>query len=81
MTGNNPYLDIANMNAHIKFSEILYICSQDIEPNKILISIKGHNSVTNLRKMTGSNSKLDLVNINAHTKVGQILSISSQHIK
>ena len=43
--------------------------------------IKGHNSVTNWRKMTANNPKLDLVNINAHTGFGQILSISSQDIE
>ena len=31
MTGNSPNLDIVNMNAYIKFGEILLICSQDIE--------------------------------------------------
>ena len=28
---NNPDIDLVNRNAHIKFSEILSICSQDIE--------------------------------------------------
>ena len=49
--------------------------------NENLTSIKGYNSVTNLRKMTGNNSKLDLVSIFAHTKFGQILSVSSQDIE
>ena len=31
MTGNNPNLDIVNMNGYIKFSEIQLIFSQDIE--------------------------------------------------
>ena len=31
MTGNNPTLDIANINACIKSGEMLSICSQDIE--------------------------------------------------
>ena len=31
MTGNNPNLDLVNMNAYIKFGEILLIISQDIE--------------------------------------------------
>ena len=35
--------------------------------NEILTLIKGHNSLTILRKMTGNNPNLDLVNINAHT--------------
>ena len=49
--------------------------------NKILISIKGHNSINILRKMTGNNPKLDLVNVDVHTKFGQILSIRSQDIE
>ena len=28
---NNPNLDLVNMNAYIKFGEILSFCSQDIE--------------------------------------------------
>ena len=28
---NNPNVDLVNMNAYIKFAEILFICSQDIE--------------------------------------------------
>ena len=38
---------------------------------KILISIKDHNSVTNLQKITDDTPNLDLVNFNAHTKHGQ----------
>ena len=49
-----------------------------LSENEILISIKGHNSVTNLRKMSGHNNpKLELVNKEAYTKFGQILSICS----
>ena len=49
--------------------------------NKILTSIKGHNSDKILRKRTGNNPKLDVVNDNVHTKFGQILSIGSQDIE
>ena len=49
--------------------------------NKILMSIKGHNSVKILQKTTGNNPKLDLVNVDVHTKFGQILSIRSQDIE
>ena len=31
MTCNYPKLDLVNMNAYIKFGEIMSICSQDIE--------------------------------------------------
>ena len=46
-----------------------------------MTSIKGRNSVKNLRKMTGNNPKLDLVNVDVHTKFGQILYIGSQDIE
>ena len=49
--------------------------------NKILISIKGHNSVKNLWKLKCNNPNLDLVNINAYAKFGQIPSIRSQDIE
>ena len=49
--------------------------------NKILTSIKGHNSIKILQKMMGNNPKLDLVNVDVHTKFGQILSIRSQDIE
>ena len=49
--------------------------------NKILTSIKGHNSVANLRKMTLYNPNLDIINVNMYTKFGQILSIGSQDIE
>ena len=31
MTGNNPKLDLVDDDVHTKFSQILPICSQDIE--------------------------------------------------
>ena len=77
MTGNNPKLDLVNVDAHKKIGQFLSICSQG---NKILTSIKGQNSVKILRKMTGNNPKLGLVNVVVHTKFGQILSICSQDI-
>ena len=47
--------------------------------NKILLPMKGHNFVTNLKKITGKNPiDTDLVNINAFIKFGQILSICSK---
>ena len=49
--------------------------------NKILMSIRGRNSVKILRKMMGNNPKLDLVNVDVHTKFGQILLIRSRDIE
>ena len=49
---------------------------------KIMMSIKGRNSVKIVRNfMTGNNPKLDHVNVDVHTKFGQILSIPSQDIE
>ena len=31
MTGNNPKLDLVNVDVHTKYGKILSICSQDIE--------------------------------------------------
>ena len=31
MTGNNPNIDLVNINAYTKFSQNLSICSKDIE--------------------------------------------------
>ena len=49
--------------------------------NKILTSIKGHNSLANLRKLTLNNLNLDLINVNVYTKFDLILSIGSQDIE
>ena len=48
---------------------------------QILASIKGHNSVANLRSTTTYNTNVDLVNANEYTKFGLILSIHSQDIE
>ena len=76
MTGNNPKLDLVNVDVHTKFVQILSIHSQYY----ILMSIKGCYSVKILRKMTGNNAKLDHVNVDVHIKFGQILSICSRDI-
>ena len=81
MTGNNPKLDLVNVNVHTKFGQILSIGSRDIERNEIRTSIKGLNSVKILRKMTGNNPKVDVVNVDVHTKFDQILSICSRDIE
>ena len=49
--------------------------------NEILTSIKGRNSVANLRNLTLYNSNLDLINVNVYTNFGSILSIGSQDIE
>ena len=52
-----------------------------LSKNKILTSIKGRNSVANLRKTKIYNNNVDLVNDNVFTKFGLILSIRSQDIE
>ena len=46
--------------------------------NQILTSIKGRNSVANLRKTIIYNTNVDLVNDEMYTKFGLILSIRSK---
>ena len=51
-----------------------------LSKNEILISIKGRNSVANLRKTMIHNTNVDLVNDNVYTKFGLNRSISFQDI-
>ena len=69
MTIYNPNVDLVSDNLYTKFGLILSIHCQDIE-QKLLTSIKGRDSVANLRKMTVYNPKVDLVNDNVYTKFG-----------
>ena len=64
-----------------KFGLILSIRSQDIEQNQIQMSIKGRNSVANMRKTTIYNTNVDLVNDNVYTKFGLNRSIRFQDIE
>ena len=52
-----------------------------LSKNQILTSIKGRNSVANLRKTKIYNTNLDLVTDNVYTNFGLILSIFSQDIE
>ena len=81
MTGDNPKLDIVNVDVHTKFGWILQFFLKILSRNEIPTSIKGRNSVKILQKMTGNNPKLDLVNDDVQTKYCQILSIPSQDIE
>ena len=66
----NTYIDLTDDHVYTKFGWILSIHSQDIEQKQFLTSIKGCNSVANLRKMTPYCSNIDLVNDNVYTKFG-----------
>ena len=52
-----------------------------LSKNQILTSIKGRNSVANLRKTTIYNTKVDLVDDNVFTKFGLNRSIRFQDIE
>ena len=52
-----------------------------LSKNQILISIKGRNSVANLRKTINYNTNVDLVNDNVYTKFGLNRSIRFQFIE
>ena len=52
-----------------------------LSKNQILSSIKGRNSVANLRKTKINCTNLDLVTDNVYTNFGLILSIRSQDIE
>ena len=81
MTGNNPKLELVNVDVHTKFGQILSICFQDIERKQNCDVNQGPKHRQNFTKITGNNPKLDLVNVEVHTKYGQILSIRSQDIE
>ena len=66
---------IQNLDSFCQF--ILKILSK----KRILISIKGSNSVANLPKTKIYNTNIDLVNDNGYTKFGLNLFILSQDIE
>ena len=56
-------------------------CQLVLKKKQILKSIKGRNSVANLRKTKIYNTNVDLANDNVYTKFGLNLSIRSQDIE
>ena len=60
---------------------VIKILSGNENLHEILKSVKGHNSITNARKMMCNNPSLDFVDINEYTKFGEILSICSEDIE
>ena len=59
----------------------MYMCIQNLvkfcllvlkvmSGNEILIAIKGHNSVVNLRNLPLYSPNLDIINVNVYTKFG-----------
>ena len=81
MTANKTNLDLVNINAYTKLCVLYLLVLKILNGNAILMLIKGHYSVTNLRKMTGNNPNLDLANMNVYTKFSQNLHICSKDIE
>ena len=82
MKCNSPNLDLVNMNAHIKFGEIMSICSQDIErETKFWQKSRAITLVQKFGKMTCNNPILGLVNMNTYIKFCEIMSICYQDNK
>ena len=53
MTGNNPKLDLVNVDAHKKIDQILSICSHDIERKLIFDVNQGPKLLQNFAKNDG----------------------------
>ena len=77
----NPNVDLVNDNVYRNLVKFCLFTLKIWSKNQIPESIKGHNSVANLRKTTIYNTNVDLVNDDVYTKFGLILSIRSQDIK
>ena len=93
---NNPNVDLVNAKKQ-RFTILTLILSmmmclqtfvlfcqyvlKILSKNQILTSIKGRNSLANLRKTKIYNNNLDLVTDNVYTNFGLILSIRSQDIE
>ena len=71
----NPNIDLVNVNVYTKFVKFcaLILKLHGLSKPRILTSIKGRNSVLNLRKMTlyCDNPNVDIVNDNVYTRFGQ----------
>ena len=65
----------------MSIQNLVLLCQLVLKKNQIRTSIKGHNSVANLRKTKIYNTNVDLVNDNVYTEFGFNLSIRSQDIE
>ena len=65
----------------MSIQNLVLFCQLVLKKNQILTSIKGRNSVANLRKTKIYNINVELVNDNVYTKFGLNLSIRSQDIE
>ena len=74
----NPKIDLVNINAYIKFGEILIKLFSRYRAETKFWRKSRAISDTNVPKMMCKDPKLDLVNWNAYIKFGEILSNGSQ---
>ena len=65
----------------MSIQNLVLFCQLVLKKNQILTSIKGRNSVANLRKTKINNTYVDLVNDNEYSKFGLNLFICSQDIE
>ena len=65
----------------LSIQNLVLFCQLVLKKNQILTSIKGRNSVANLRKTKIYNTNVDLVNESVYAKFGLNLSIRSQDIE
>ena len=65
----------------MSIQHLVLFCLLVFKKNQILTSIKGRNSIANLRKTNIYNTNVDLVNDNVYTKFGLNMSIRSQDIE
>ena len=65
----------------MRIQNLVLFCQLVLKKKQILTSIKGRNSVANLRKTKIYNTYVDRVNDNLYTKFGPNLSIRSQDIE
>ena len=65
----------------MSIQNLVLFCQLVLKKNQILGTIKGLNSVANLRKTKIYNTNVELVNNNVNTKFGLNLSIRSQDIE
>ena len=73
MTLYNPNLDLINVKLLMCIQNLFEFCPlvlKILSGNKILTSIKGRNSVANLRNLMLYNPNLDTINVNVYTKFG-----------
>ena len=85
MSGDDPNLDLVNINAYNFFiwfyQFVLKILSVNEILNEILTSVKGHNFITYVQIMMYNNHNLNFVFINWFTKFCKLFLFFSQDIR